>query len=265
MIAWILVEDRNRRRAEAKASELGAELAHMSRFATAGELSASIAHEIRQPLAAIVTSASACLNFLKAATPDLATIRTAQQSIVNEGRRADHVLENVRAMFRKDTLPHEPLNANSVVQDVLLIIERKLDVSRISLRTSLANNPEPIVVGDRTQLQQVLLNVMLNAIDAMQGVTGRAHELQVRTEIDENAGVIIRIVDSGSGIDPKDIDKLFNPFFTTKSHGMGIGLSISRSIVEAHGGRLTAKRGIPYGSIFEIVLPAAGGPQDERA
>ena len=133
LIVWIFVEDRYRRHAEKKAIELGAELAHISRFATAGELSASIAHEIRQPLAAIVASASACLNFLKAKEPDLATVRQAQQSIVNEGRRADHVLDNVRAMFRKESLPHEPININSIIHDVIAIVRRKLELSGIAV------------------------------------------------------------------------------------------------------------------------------------
>jgi hypothetical protein len=158
LIIWIFIEDRCRRHAERKALELGTELAHVSRLATAGELSATIAHEIRQPLAAIVASASACLNFLKAEEPDLATVRQAQQSIVNEGRRADHVLDNVRAMFRKESLPHEPINTNSIINDVLAIVRRKLELSRIALRTSLTTNPGPIVLGDRTNCRQVLLN-----------------------------------------------------------------------------------------------------------
>ena len=264
LIGVLLYENRRRRRAEASASKLQSDLAHMNRVATAGELTASIAHEIKQPLAAIVTNGGAGLNWLKHKIPDLEEVRLALERIVSEGHRADAVINNIRAMFRHEATPRKRVDVNDLVQQVLTLVTHKIGSNNIALKADFAKQPAPYVLADPVQLQQVVLNLIMNAVEAMGSSAGRPRELRLRTEIDPADHVLITIADTGPGIDPKVADKIFQPFFTTKSSGMGIGLSICKSIIEAHEGRLTATPGEPSGTVFQIYLPNADGNADER-
>jgi signal transduction histidine kinase len=255
LIAVLLYEDRLRRLAEARSLELSLELAHVNRMATAGELAATIAHEIRQPLSAIVARGSAGLNWLKKETPDIDKVRSALENIVDNGHRADQVLRNTRAMFGKGDAPQESLNVNVVIRDVLALISAKLAENSVSLLTSYAEDPPPIVRANRVQLQQVLLNLTMNAIEAMSGVRDAPRILTLATEISRPGHVLIMVRDSGPGIAADQIDVIFKSFFTTKPEGMGVGLSVCKTIIEAHGGELKAIRGHPTGMVFTIDLP----------
>jgi signal transduction histidine kinase len=258
LLIAIIYEDRLRRAAQAKSGELALEMAHMNRRATAGELAGSIAHEVRQPLAAIVAAASAGQNWLQRNVPNFDEARHAFQNIVRDAYRADGVIENVRAMFKKKALPHEPVDVNEALQQVLAHVQRRLEAEKITLIKVFASDPSPLVMADRVQLQQVFLNLVMNAIEAMSGVKSRSHYLQLRTEIDDNR-VLVTVEDSGPGIGQKSSKEMFAPFYTTKPEGMGMGLSICQSIVEAHGGRITAKAGQHWGLVVEVELPLYTG------
>jgi signal transduction histidine kinase len=234
-----------------------AELARVARLATAGELSAAIAHEVKQPLAAMVAQGSAALRWLGRSTPDLDETRAALQKIVNSGHRASRIIENLRAMFKKDANPHKRVAVNGIIRDVLGLTHHEMQKNDVMLQIALSDEPAPHVLGDRIQLEQVFLNLVMNAIEAMNGSSSRS-VLGVKTEINKNGEVLITIADSGPGIDADNIEKIFNTFFTTKQGGMGMGLSICRSIVEAHGGRIWASsEATPHGSIFYVELPSA--------
>jgi signal transduction histidine kinase len=233
-----------------------AELARVARLATAGELSAAIAHEVKQPLAAMVAQGSAALRWLGRSTPDLDETRAALQKIVNSGHRASRIIENLRAMFKKDANPHKRVAVNGIIRDVLGLTHHEMQKNDVILQTALSDEPAPHVLGDRVQLEQVFLNLVMNAIEAMNGSSSRS-VLGVKTEINQNGEVLITIADSGPGIDADNIEKIFNTFFTTKQGGMGMGLSICRSIVEAHAGRIWASSEAPHGSIFYVELPSA--------
>jgi PAS domain S-box-containing protein len=225
------------------------ELAHVTRVTTLGEMAASIAHEVNQPLAAIVADATACRNWLAAARPDLEQTGQALDAIVTEGHRAAEVIQRIRQLATKSTPRKDRLDLNGAVRDVLPLVRAELRHHAVSLRVDLA--PElSSVVGDRVQLQQVILNLAMNGIEAMGSVTDRPRELVIRSEPHEHGHVTVAVHDTGVGIDPNDPDRLFNAFFTTKPGGMGMGLSISRSIIEAHGGRLWATPNEPHGAIF---------------
>jgi signal transduction histidine kinase len=254
LLAAIIFEHRARRTAQAKSAELAVELLHMNRRATAGELIASIAHELRQPLAAIVASAGAGQNWLKQNVLSFDEARRAFQNIVKDAHRADEVIENVRAMFKKNPSAHEPANINEAVERVLAHVQRRLDVDKISLTKILATDPPPVVLGDHVQLQQVFLNLVMNAIEAMNDLRSRAHYLELRTEIDDER-VLVTVGDSGPGINAENIAKIFAPFYTTKPEGMGMGLSICQSIIESHGGRMTARNGKYVGIVIQVELP----------
>jgi signal transduction histidine kinase len=228
----------------------------MNRVATAGELSASIAHEVNQPLAAIVLNASAGLCYIARATPDLDGARAALESVVSDGHRAGEVVASVRAMFKNKSGEKTPLDLNDLIQDVLLLVRGELQAQEIVVQTGL-NRPLPLVLGNSGQLQQVILNLVRNAADAMGTVSGRARLLRVKSAIHDADGVLVSIEDSGAGIDPKNIERIFDSFYTTKSQGMGMGLSICRSIIEAHRGRLWASSGIDHGAVLNVLLPVA--------
>ena len=242
-----------RKLAEDKIRSSHAELAQVARLTAMGEMTASIAHEINQPLAAIVANGNAGLRWLANATPDIDEVRATLKRIVSDGHRAGRVISGVRTMFKKTSQGKLAVDVNDVVREVLALVRGELDNRRVSVRTELEQLPP--VTADRVQLQQVLLNLIMNALDAMASVDGRARVLRVRTERHEPGGVMVTVQDSGIGIDKKHIGRIFEPFFTTKSHGMGMGLSICRSIAEAHGGRLMASHGHPYGSVFQVILP----------
>jgi signal transduction histidine kinase len=254
LLIAIIYEDRLRRAAQAKSGELAAELAHMNRRATAGALAGSIAHELRQPLAAIVAAASAGQNWLQRKVPDFEEAKLAFNTIVKDAYRADGVIENIRAMFKKKPSPHEPVDVNEVVEQVLAHVRRRLETEKITLIKMFASDPPPVVTADQVQLQQVFLNLVMNAIEAMSELKGRSHYLQLRTEIDD-LRVLVTIEDSGPGVDKKHLSQMFAPFYTTKSEGMGMGLSICQSIVEAHGGRITVQTGQHWGLVVEVELP----------
>jgi signal transduction histidine kinase len=255
LIIGLFYEHRHRRIAEAASRGAMGRLAHMNRVATAGELSASIAHEVNQPLAAIVANANAGLRFLGGATPDLDEARAALESVVSDGHRAGEVVGNVRAMFKKDNNEKAALDLNDLVQDVLGLMRGELQMQGIIVQTEL-NRLLPLVLGHSGQLQQVVLNLFRNAAEAMNSVSGRARVLRVKSAIHDPDGVLVSVGDSGTGIDPKNIERIFESFYTTKSQGMGMGLSICRSIIEAHHGRLWASADIDHGAVFNVLLPA---------
>jgi C4-dicarboxylate-specific signal transduction histidine kinase len=240
--------------AEKELRKAQAELAHVTRVTTLGEMTASIAHEVNQPLAAIVANAEACLRWLDRETPDLDAARYSVEWIINDGNRASEVIRRVRALANKADSEKAPLDVNDVVREVSALVKRELISHRVSLRTELAP-ALPMILADRVQLQQVIINLVMNGIEAMQSVTDRPRELVIRSRQDETQQVLVSVTDCGVGISAENADRLFNAFFTTKSGGMGMGLSICRSIVEAHGGRLSASGNVGPGATFQFVLP----------
>ena len=231
------------------------ELAHVMRMTTLGEMTASIAHEVSQPLAAMVANAEACLSWLRCGTPGVDAACRSVEWIIDDGNRASEVIRRVRTLANKTSLEKMPLDVNDVVREAILLMRRELISHQVSLRMNLAA-ALPMILGDRVQLQQVIINLVMNGVEAMQSVTDRPRELVVRSGQDELGGALISVADCGVGIAAENVDKLFNPFFTTKYGGMGMGLSICRSIMEAHGGRLWATATVPHGSMFQFTLPA---------
>jgi PAS domain S-box-containing protein len=219
-----------------------------------GHISASIAHELNQPLAAIVANSQACLRFLRRETPDLNNVRGAIEWIVKDGNRASEVIRRVRALAKKTAIEKAPLDINDVVKEVIALVQRELFSHLVSVRTDFAP-ALPMILGDRVYLQQVIINLVMNGIEAMQSVTDRPRELVIRSRLDETQQVLVSVTDCGVGISAENADRLFNAFFTTKASGMGMGLSICRSIMEALGGRLWATANIPHGATFHLTLP----------
>ena len=262
------------KQAEEALQKAHAELAHVTRILTVGELTASIAHEINQPLAAIVTNGNAGLRWLSADSPNLRETSEAIRRIVRDGKRAGEIVSRVQALFKKAPAVQEPLDINEVIQEVLTLTQTEMNRCRVSLRAQMASGL-PLVLGDRIQLQQVILNLVLNAVQAMSGLTEGLRRLDVISEMafpsrsgseTENnepndfadtkaTGLLITVRDSGPGLDPQNIDRLFDAFYTTKPEGLGIGLAISRSIIQAHAGRLWAKPNSPRGAVFQFTLP----------
>jgi C4-dicarboxylate-specific signal transduction histidine kinase len=236
------------------------ELARVTRLTTMGAATASIAHEINQPLAAIVTNGNVGLRWLMRAEPDLDEVRSALQRIVDDGLRAAEVIGSIRVMFRKDHREKTPVNFNDIIREVLALANGELESHQVTVRTDLREGHSEIM-ADRIQLQQVFLNLIRNAAEAMASVTDRARLLVVTSGSSEADDVRVTVEDAGPGIDPMDIDRIFHAFFTTKSHGMGMGLAICRSIIEAHDGRLWVSPGKPHGAVFHIQFPKALGAQ----
>src|ERR1700676_3062456 len=230
------------------------ELARVTRVTTLGELTASIAHEVNQPLAAVVANAEACLRWLDRGTPDLAAARRSVEWVVDDSRRATGGIRRGRALANKRDIEKAPLEINDVVREVVALVQHELISHQVSVQMELAP-ALPMTLGDRVQLQQVMINLVMNGIEAMQSVTDRPRELVIRSRQDDAHGVLVSVTDCGVGISPEDADRLVNVFFTTKSGGMGMGLSICRSIVEAHGGRLSASGNEGPGATFQLVLP----------
>src|ERR1700730_17117485 len=242
-----------RQRAEEALLEAQADLARVARALNMGELAATIAHEVNQPLTAIVTNGNFCSRRLEGATPNPDELRAAIREIVNDGTRASAVISRIRGLLIKQTPWRAELDINEAIQDVTRLLRHELTRNRVTLRRDFAPDL-PRVLGDRVQLQQVMLNLIMNSIDAMSMITDRTRELLIKSAKHPN-GVLIQVQDSGPGIDPGQADRIFEPFFTDKPEGIGMGLSISRSIVESHGGRLWAVPGAG-GALFEFTLPA---------
>jgi signal transduction histidine kinase len=219
-----------------------------------GELAASIAHEVNQPLAAVVANAEACLRWLDRGTPDLDAARRSVEWVIDDGNRASEVIRRVRALANKTDIEKVPLDVNDVVREAIALVQREFISHRASLRMELAP-ALPMILGDRVQLQQVIINLVMNGIEAMQSVTDQPRELVVGSHQDETHRVLVTVTDSGVGISAENADRLFNAFFTTKSGGMGMGLSICRSIIEAHGGRMSTADSVGPGARFQFTLP----------
>jgi PAS domain S-box-containing protein len=243
------------KRAEEELIRAQAELARVARVTTLGELTASIAHEMNQPLGAMVANGNAGLRWLERAIPDVDEARAALTRIVNDGHRAAEVIESIQAIFKNVDQEKVPTDINKLVRDTLGLMLGELRANHVSVQTKLVDNL-PDVRGNRVQLQQVILNLIRNAIEAMNSVTNRARLLRIGSAIHEPDGVLVSVEDSGTGLNPEDTERIFDSFFTTKPQGTGMGLSISRSIIEGHQGRLSASSGIDQGAVFSVLLPA---------
>ncbi len=234
-----------------------AELARVSRLTTMGELAASIAHEVNQPLTAVINNGSACLRLLADRSLEPEILRRALEGIVADGTRASAVLARIRAFIKKEPAERSPLNISEVIREVLVLAGRELDENQVLVDQQLTIDL-PFVLADRVQLQQVLLNLIMNGIEALNAVRDRPRLLQLQSRIDESGDILVAVSDSGTGFE-LDVNRIFTPFFTTKAKGLGMGLSITRSIVESHGGRLWATPNSPNGAVFSFTLPAMIG------
>lgn len=239
-----------------------AQLARLSRVLSMGELTASIAHEVKQPLTAVVTNGHACLEWLSTSPPNLEKARQTTERIIQDGNRAGAVLSRIRALFKKEPRAQDWLEINELIQEVVPLIRAEAQRLHISLRTDLVHGL-PKVKGDRVQLQQVILNLMINGMDAMSAIDGRERTLLVSSWPQSSEEIGVSVEDSGVGLTPEAGEKIFESFFTTKPHGIGMGLSISRSIIESHQGRLWAEPRPAGGSIFQFVIPVNAQNPDE--
>jgi C4-dicarboxylate-specific signal transduction histidine kinase len=236
---------------------LQVELAHATRVTTLGELSASIAHEVGQPLGAIVTTGEACLRWLGHRTPQPEEVRACVEHMIAEGRRASEIVRRIRMLTKRDTPQKTHLDLNDVVNDVVSLVQREVLNHRVSLRLKLASDL-PALLGDRVQLQQVLINLVINGIQAMADIVDDPRELLIESHLDNDGNVIVAVTDSGTGIDSENASRLFDAFFTTKADGMGMGLAVCRSIIEGHGGQVWASKNAGHGAMFQFSLPSIG-------
>jgi len=247
-----------RKRAEDALHRAQMELAHATRMATLGEMTASIAHEVNQPLTAVIANANASLRWLAAATPNLDEARDAVSRILRDGNRAGEVIARIRALVQKTDTEKVRFDINQTVQEIVLLMQNEAVRKRVAIRMDLAANVPP-VSGDRIQLQQVILNLVMNGIEAMDTITDRPREMLIRSCEHESNQLLVAVQDSGVGIDSQNLEKIFDAFYTTKPQGMGMGLAICRSIIEAHGGRLWATPTDDRGATFRFTLPTGGG------
>ncbi|MGZ7079926.1 MAG: PAS domain-containing sensor histidine kinase, partial [Thermoanaerobaculia bacterium] len=243
-----------RRLSEEALGKVRSELAHVARVSSLGVMSASIAHEVNQPLSGIITNASTCLRMLAADPPNVDGARETARRTIRDGNRASDVVTRLRALFSKKNATTEWVDLNEAASEVIALSRSELQRNRVILRSELAHDLPP-VTGDRVQLQQVILNLLLNALDAMSGVDDRPRQLVIRTERDEGDRARLTVQDAGVGLDTENVERLFEAFYTTKSGGMGIGLSVSRSIIENHHGRLWAAPNEGPGATFSFSIP----------
>jgi len=248
------------KRVEEALRQARADLAHVNRVTTMGALTASLAHEVNQPIAAAVTNAHACLNWLAGDTPNLEAARASAMSIVEDGTRAAEIISRTRLLFKRGTPQRELVDVNEVIREMILLLSSEITRYFISVRTELAAYL-PEVMGDRVQLQQVMMNLITNSIDAMKDVDG-TRELAIKSQRAEHGQLTVCVSDTGVGLPLQQADQIFYAFFTTKRHGTGMGLSISRSIVESHNGRLWASDNPPRGASFQLILPTTVKARD---
>jgi len=253
----IVFDITDKKHAEDVLERTRAELVRVARLNQMGAMTGSIAHEISQPISSMVAAANAALIWLERASPDIEETRTLLAGIVRDGNRASDVVRGIRAMFKAHPEKRSLVNFNGLIREVLALARSELRNSLIEIRTELDENL-PTLTADRVQLQQVMFNLITNAVDAMSAVAGRDRILRIKSEHRERQGVVIAVEDSGIGIAPENIDRIFKSFFTTKTNGMGMGLAICQSIVASHGGSLTASPAHPHGAVFKIVLPVDG-------
>jgi PAS domain S-box-containing protein len=254
-----IIEDiTERKRAELDLHDAREALSRATRLTMMGELSASIAHEINQPLGAIIMNGNACQRFLAISPPDLDEVKDGLEAIVSDGNRASEVLSRIRGMLKNAAPERAQIDVNRAITEVLALTRHELQQYRVSVQDDL--NPElPTIMADRVQLQQVVLNLVMNGIDAMRAVTDRLRVLTVRSQLDDRNNIVVSVGDSGVGLDAVSRERVFDSFFTTKSDGMGMGLAISKSIIEAHHGRLWAAPQSRFGAVFAFALPSTAG------
>ena len=244
----------DRRRAEEALRNAQAELAHVNRVMTMGELTASIAHEVNQPLASIMASADSCTAWLANEPPNLERARAAAGRVIQAATQGSEIVKRIRSLFKKTPAGTTSVNVNAVIGDTISLLRHETQRHSISLLTELDAGVPP-VRADRVQLQQVILNLVMNAIESTAGVDRERRRLMIQSTLSNPGELLVAVRDTGTGIDPEQAERLFAPFFTTKSQGIGMGLPISRSIIEAHGGRLWAEKNEPHGAVFQFVLP----------
>jgi signal transduction histidine kinase len=259
----LLRESRERIQTEEALRQARTDLTHANRVSSMGELTASLAHEVSQPIAAAITDVNTCLRWLARDQPDLDEARAAASRGINDATRAAEIIKRVRQLYMKETLQREPVDLNEVIQEMVLILRSEATQFAVSIRTELAANLRP-VMGDRVQLQQVLMNLMINSIDAMKSVD-EMRELVIKSQRGENEQLQVFVSDTGIGFPLQQENQIFDAFFTTKPHGTGMGLRISRSIIESHGGRLWAVDNSPRGVKFCFTLPVSGETHDSIA
>jgi C4-dicarboxylate-specific signal transduction histidine kinase len=241
-----------RKQAEEALRKSQGELAHIARVMTMGELAASIAHEVNQPLASVVTSASACLRWLDA--QKLVEARRSASRVITESHRASEIIGRIRALAKKAPPQKDWVDVNETIHEVIALARSEIQRKGVALETQLSEHV-PLIFADRIELQQVILNLVMNGSEAMDTVTDRPREMVIRSSAQESDKVLVAVQDSGTGIDSQNLDKIFDTFYTSKPQGMGMGLAISRSIVENHGGRLWATANAPWGAVFQFMLP----------
>ena len=247
------------RRTEESLQITRTELARVGRITTIGELTASIAHEVNQPLAAVVANADACVAWLSHQTPNLVEARAAAERSVQGATRASEVIARIRSLIDKAAPERKRVHINEIIEETVTLAEGQVSRNNVSLVIEL--EPDlPVVLGDRIQLQQVILNLVMNGIEAMTSVADRPRQLLIRSRIQNGEQVLVSVQDCGIGVSAEVMPRLFEPFFTTRSKGVGMGLPIGRSIIESHGGRLWAESIVSQGSVFQFTLPRAGGP-----
>jgi PAS domain S-box-containing protein len=263
-VAFVLdLTGRKQAEADARASEeryreVQMELTHANRVATVGQLTTSIVHEVKQPIGAAVAYADAALRFLARRPPNLEKVREALEGIAEMSRRAGDVIDRIRTLMKKAPHRSERLDLNEAIHEVIELTSGETIKDGIAVQTDLAQGL-PLIEGDRIELQQVILNLIMNAVESMSTVSDGARELLISTRNDEPGGVLVGVRDSGPGLSAATLERLFDPFYTTKPGGLGLGLSICRSIIEIHGGRLWATANVPRGAIFEFSIPASQG------